>query len=311
MVGVQRDLHRRHQRVDQRATVTAHLHHMRARHDLAEAAKHHVGREHALRAGAQGALEVLADEVRCDRHEAMHQAYQLGAVAAFGIAVALEQLDCVIDDILERHEKGQPVLVGTVSVEKSELLSRMMRERGIDHEVLNAKQHTREAEIVSQAGRLGSVTVATNMAGRGVDIVLGGNPELLARREVLKEGFDEALSSQVPWRAPLLADGGPQAAFEPGKDLRALTAVWDVVCGVDTVVETLAQSVGLGGDDRDPPGYQPPMRFIDGAYLPSLVENHGRVIVELRGLLEARAEADAVLQAEALAARWDAAAPDG
>ncbi|MGA1704319.1 MAG: preprotein translocase subunit SecA [Ilumatobacteraceae bacterium] len=99
----------------------------------------------------------------------------------------------VIDDILERHEKGQPVLVGTVSVEKSELLSRMMRERGIDHEVLNAKQHTREAEIVSQAGRLGSVTVATNMAGRGVDIVLGGNPELLARREVLKEGFDEAL----------------------------------------------------------------------------------------------------------------------
>ena len=99
----------------------------------------------------------------------------------------------VIDDILERHEKGQPVLVGTVSVEKSELLSRMMRERGIDHEVLNAKQHTREAEIVAQAGRLGSVTVATNMAGRGVDIVLGGNPELLARREVLKEGFDEAL----------------------------------------------------------------------------------------------------------------------
>ena len=99
----------------------------------------------------------------------------------------------VIDDIVERHEKGQPVLVGTVSVEKSELLSRMMRERGIDHEVLNAKQHTREAEIVAQAGRLGSVTVATNMAGRGVDIVLGGNPELLARREVLKEGFDEAL----------------------------------------------------------------------------------------------------------------------
>ncbi|MEK9938439.1 MAG: preprotein translocase subunit SecA, partial [Ilumatobacter sp.] len=103
------------------------------------------------------------------------------------------KFSAVIDDIVERHEKGQPVLVGTVSVEKSELLSRMMREHGIAHEVLNAKQHTREAEIVAQAGRLGSVTVATNMAGRGVDIVLGGNPELLARREVLKEGFDEAL----------------------------------------------------------------------------------------------------------------------
>ena len=99
----------------------------------------------------------------------------------------------VIDDIVERHESGQPVLVGTASVEKSELLSRMMRDRGIAHEVLNAKQHTREAEVVAQAGRLGSITVATNMAGRGVDILLGGNPELLARREVLKEGFDEEL----------------------------------------------------------------------------------------------------------------------
>jgi preprotein translocase subunit SecA len=95
----------------------------------------------------------------------------------------------IIDDIEERHKAGQPVLVGTISVEKSELLSRMMRQRGIPHEVLNAKQHTREAEIVAQAGRLGQVTVATNMAGRGVDIVLGGNPERLARQEVLKEGY--------------------------------------------------------------------------------------------------------------------------
>ena len=83
----------------------------------------------------------------------------------------------VIEDIAERHAAGQPILVGTISVEKSELLSRMMRQRGIAHEVLNAKQHTREAEIVAQAGRLGAVTVATNMAGRGVDIILGGNPE--------------------------------------------------------------------------------------------------------------------------------------
>jgi preprotein translocase subunit SecA len=95
----------------------------------------------------------------------------------------------VIEDIAERHREGQPVLVGTISVEKSELLSRMMQQRGIPHEVLNAKQHTREAEIVSQAGRLHAVTVATNMAGRGVDIQLGGNPEILAHNEVLKEGF--------------------------------------------------------------------------------------------------------------------------
>ena len=96
----------------------------------------------------------------------------------------------VVDDIVERHEKGQPVLVGTISVEKSEYLSRQLTKRGVTHEVLNAKQHTREAMIVAQAGRLGAVTVSTNMAGRGVDILLGGNPEGLARHEVLKEGHD-------------------------------------------------------------------------------------------------------------------------
>jgi preprotein translocase subunit SecA len=100
------------------------------------------------------------------------------------------KFDAVVDDIAERYESGQPVLVGTVSVEKSEYLSRELQRRGIAHEVLNAKQHTREAAIVAQAGRLSSVTVATNMAGRGVDIVLGGNPEGLARHEVLKEGHD-------------------------------------------------------------------------------------------------------------------------
>ena len=98
------------------------------------------------------------------------------------------KFDAVVKDIAERYEAGQPVLVGTVSVEKSEYLSRQLQQEGIPHEVLNAKQHTREAAIVAQAGRLGSVTVATNMAGRGVDIVLGGNPEGLARHEVLKEG---------------------------------------------------------------------------------------------------------------------------
>jgi preprotein translocase subunit SecA len=96
----------------------------------------------------------------------------------------------VVEDIAERHELGQPVLVGTASVAKSEHLSRLLEKRGIPHEVLNAKQHAREAEIVSQAGRLHGVTVATNMAGRGVDILLGGNPEGLAKREVVAAGMD-------------------------------------------------------------------------------------------------------------------------
>lgn len=101
------------------------------------------------------------------------------------------KFSAVVDDIEGKYKTGQPVLVGTVSVEKSELLSRLLNQRGIRHEVLNAKQHTREAHIVAQAGRLGSVTVATNMAGRGVDILLGGNPEGLARQQVLSEGHSE------------------------------------------------------------------------------------------------------------------------
>jgi preprotein translocase subunit SecA len=92
------------------------------------------------------------------------------------------------DDIAARHEQGQPVLVGTVSVEKSERLSELLKRRGVPHEVLNAKHHAREAHIIAQAGRLGAVTVATNMAGRGVDIILGGNPEEMAKDEVLKLG---------------------------------------------------------------------------------------------------------------------------
>ncbi|MGI9622721.1 MAG: preprotein translocase subunit SecA [Acidimicrobiales bacterium] len=96
----------------------------------------------------------------------------------------------VFDDILERNAAGQPILVGTISVEKSELLSGLLEKNGIEHSVLNAKLHAREADIVAQAGRLGAVTVATNMAGRGVDIILGGNPEGLAERDVLAEGLD-------------------------------------------------------------------------------------------------------------------------
>lgn len=96
----------------------------------------------------------------------------------------------VVEDIAKRHEAGQPVLVGTVSVEKSEYLSRLLAKKGIKHEVLNAKNHAREAEIVARAGRIGAVTVATNMAGRGTDIMLGGNAEFLAVQEMKSKGLD-------------------------------------------------------------------------------------------------------------------------
>ena len=96
----------------------------------------------------------------------------------------------VVEDLYARHEKGQPVLVGTTSVERSEYLSGLLKKRGVPHEVLNAKNHEREASIVAQAGRKGSVTVATNMAGRGTDIMLGGNPEFLANAAVVQKGFD-------------------------------------------------------------------------------------------------------------------------
>ncbi len=101
------------------------------------------------------------------------------------------KLGAVIDQIVECHEKGQPVLVGTVSIEKSEKLSSMLKRRGIKHEVLNAKYHEKEAQIVAQAGKLGAVTIATNMAGRGTDIMLGGNAEYLSKSEMRKRGYDE------------------------------------------------------------------------------------------------------------------------
>ncbi len=102
----------------------------------------------------------------------------------------LAKFEAVIEDLVERYDEGQPVLVGTASVEKSEVLSRMLDKRGIPHNVLNAKQHAREANIVAQAGRLHGITVATNMAGRGVDILLGGNPQGLASSEVLASGLE-------------------------------------------------------------------------------------------------------------------------
>ena len=96
----------------------------------------------------------------------------------------------IVREIVERHEKGQPILVGTVSVDRSEEISRLLRRNGVPHNILNAKNHEREAEIVAQAGRYGAVTIATNMAGRGTDILLGGNPEYLAKKRLREEGVD-------------------------------------------------------------------------------------------------------------------------
>ncbi|GAB2561819.1 preprotein translocase subunit SecA [Leucobacter ruminantium] len=131
----------------------------------------------------------------------------------------------VVEDIVERHEKGQPVLVGTTSVEKSEYLSRLLAKKGVRHEVLNAKNHAREAAIIAQAGRLGAVTVATNMAGRGTDIMLGGNTEFLAVQEMAARG----LSTE--------------------EDPEAYEAAWDEVFAAvkATVAEEAEKVIAAGG----------------------------------------------------------------
>ena len=107
------------------------------------------------------------------------------------------KFNAVIEKIIECHEKNQPVLVGTISIEKSELLSRMLSRHGVKHNVLNAKYHEKEAEIIAQAGKKGAVTIATNMAGRGTDIMLGGNAEYLAKSQMRKEGYSEELISEA------------------------------------------------------------------------------------------------------------------
>ncbi len=106
------------------------------------------------------------------------------------------KFNAVIEEIVERHKVGQPILIGTISIEKSEFLSSMLKKRGIAHQVLNAKFHEKEAEIIAQAGKFNAVTIATNMAGRGTDIVLGGNDEFMAKQELRKQGYSEELISE-------------------------------------------------------------------------------------------------------------------
>ena len=112
------------------------------------------------------------------------------------------KINAIVKQIKECHDKGQPVLVGTVSIDKSEELSHILKRAGIPHNVLNAKQHDKEAEIVAQAGKYGAVTISTNMAGRGTDIMLGGNPEYLAKAEMRKQGYEEGLIATATSTSP-------------------------------------------------------------------------------------------------------------
>jgi preprotein translocase subunit SecA len=132
-----------------------------------------------------------------------------------------EKWDAVVEEIKECHEKGQPVLVGTVSVENSELIARRLQKEGVPHNVLNAKYHEREAEIVAQAGRRGAVTIATNMAGRGTDILLGGNPEFMAREFLKHEEIDPDEATEEQWeeaveRAKLIVEEEHKDVVERG-----------------------------------------------------------------------------------------------
>lgn len=126
----------------------------------------------------------------------------------------------VVKEIINRHEQGQPVLVGTISIEKSEILSRILTQRGVDHQVLNAKHHEKEAQIIAQAGRKNAVTVSTNMAGRGTDIILGGNPDFITREKMLGQGFELAAVDEAADKAELFDEQSP----EPRKHYQKLYA---------------------------------------------------------------------------------------
>ncbi|MGW7243908.1 preprotein translocase subunit SecA [Streptomyces sp. NPDC054804] len=191
----------------------------------------HSGKEQPGLSGMTGTAMTEAAE--------FHQIYKLGVVpiptnrpmvrkdqSDLIYRTEVAKFEAVVDDIAEKHEKGQPILVGTTSVEKSEYLSQQLSKRGIQHEVLNAKHHEREASIVAQAGRRGAVTVATNMAGRGTDIKLGGNPEDLAEAELRQRGLDpeehiEEWAHALP-AALEKAEQAVKAEFEEVKDLGGL-----------------------------------------------------------------------------------------
>ncbi len=169
------------------------------------------------------------------------------------------KFEAVVDDIAEKHEKGKPILVGTTSVEKSEYLSQQLSKRGIQHEVLNAKQHDREAPIIAQAGRKGAVTVATNMAGRGTDIKLGRSPDDLAEAELRQRGLDPEEHIEE-WAAALpaaleRAEKAVQAEFEEVKDLGGLYVLGTERHESRRIDNQLRGRSGRQGDPGDPRFY--------------------------------------------------------
>ncbi len=156
------------------------------------------------------------------------------------------KFEAAIKDIEARHANGQPILVGTISIETSEFLSGLLKKMGIKHEVLNAKQHDKESEIVAQAGRFNSVTIATNMAGRGTDIVLGGNPEFLAKRDMLKKGYEEHIVNKVS--SPIIGEDPIVLEAKPVYD--ALYAAHKIVTDAEAEQVKAAGGLHIIGTER-------------------------------------------------------------
>ena len=183
-------------------------------------------------AGMTGTAQTEANE--------FHQIYKLGVVpiptnkpmiradhSDMVYQTSQAKFDAVVEDLAERYEAGQPVLVGTTSVEKSEVLARLLKRRGIPHEVLNAKNHEREATIIAQAGRKGAVTVATNMAGRGTDIMLGGNPEFVADLELHQRGLSPVETPEDYEKAwPEAVEKAKRAVAEEHEEVIALGGLY-------------------------------------------------------------------------------------
>ncbi len=159
-----------------------------------------------------------------------------------------EKYYAVADQISELHDKNQPVLVGTTSIEKSEILSGILQRKGVKHVVLNAKYHEREAEIVAQAGRLGMVTIATNMAGRGTDILLGGNPEFMAKQQLVKKGQARAVSAAEGAISPSAGPGMTRFYYQ-GQEFESTQGDWDAAISQHATIASQDHNavVGAGG----------------------------------------------------------------